>query len=58
VTLRILFWTGLGLLALKFFFRFKFRELSARLDRAVNVTLVLLALAYGAHLLWWLMRGP
>ena len=57
MTLRILFWAGLGLLAFKIFFRRRFRELGARLDRAVNVTIVLIALAYGARMIWWFVRG-
>jgi hypothetical protein len=57
VTGRILLYAGLILLVSKLFFRVKFREIGARIDRAVTVMLVVIVLAYGAHVIWWLANG-
>lgn len=49
---KILLAAALVLLALKFGFRTRLRELARRLDWAVNVLLVLLAVTYSAQLLY------
>ncbi|MGC4090661.1 MAG: hypothetical protein QM756_22865 [Polyangiaceae bacterium] len=51
---RILLYLAIGLFALKFFARARFRELAARLDRVINATLIAIALVYSAQLIYWL----
>ena len=53
---KVLLYTALALLLSKFVFRLRFRELGQRLDRAVNLMLVLIVVAYGAQLGLWLFR--
>lgn len=57
MTSRFLLYLGLALIVSKLIFRFKFRELGARLDRGVTLMLVLIVVAYGAQVVWWLVQG-
>lgn len=49
---KILLAAALVLLAVKFGFRARLRELARRLDWAVNVLLVLIAVVYSAQMLY------
>lgn len=49
---KILLAAALALLALKFGFRTRLRELFRKLDWAVNVLLVLIAITYSAQMLY------
>jgi hypothetical protein len=43
---------GVGLTLVKLFFKPQWHALKARLDRAVNILLVALAISYAVQLLW------
>ena len=56
--LRVLLLSALLLVGVRTFFPHKWREFGRRFDRAINVTLVVLVVAYAAQLLWlWLSPG-
>jgi hypothetical protein len=46
------------LLASKLGLRTKLRQLKPQLDRAVNYTIIGLAVIYVGQLIWWLIQGP
>jgi type IV secretory pathway VirB6-like protein len=46
----------LGLLVSKLGFRQKLKQLLPRLDRAVNLTIIGLAIIYVGQFLWWLIQ--
>jgi hypothetical protein len=47
----------LALAASKFGLVLRLRQLKPRLDRAVNITIVVVVVAYAGQLLWLLTRG-
>ena len=53
--LRVLFWAGLGLLALRLFAPGRLRALGKQIDRGVNLTLIGLGLVYAVELALWLL---
>jgi len=55
VLLRVLFWAGLGLLALRLFAPGRLRALGKQIDRGVNLTLIGLGLVYAVELALWLL---
>jgi hypothetical protein len=54
---KILLVTLLGVLLSKLGLRAKLKQLGPRIDRAVNLTIIGLAVIYVGHLAWWLLRG-
>jgi hypothetical protein len=54
---KLLLLVLLGMLASKFGLGRKLRELKPRIDRAVNITIVVVVLAYAGQLLWLYARG-
>lgn len=54
---KILLAILLVLAASKFGLRTKLRQLKPRLDRAVNITIAVVVVAYAAQLIWLLSRG-
>lgn len=54
---KILLVILLALAASKFGLRTKLRQLKPRLDRAVNITIVVVVVAYTAQLVWLLSHG-
>jgi hypothetical protein len=46
------------MLAGKLGLRTKLRDLKPKIDRAVNITIVVLLVAYAAQLFWALLRKP
>jgi hypothetical protein len=64
---KLLLWLGLALFAVKLLTRggqsslgrfARLRELGRRLDRAVNVILVLLVVSYSVYAILWLLEQP
>jgi hypothetical protein len=64
---KLLLWLGLALFAIKLLTRggqsaqgrfARLRELGRRLDRAVNVILVLLVASYSVYAILWLLEQP
>jgi hypothetical protein len=55
---KILLVCLLVMLASKLGFRTKLRQLMPKIDRAVNVTIVVVVVAYTLQLLWLLLRKP
>jgi hypothetical protein len=53
---KILLVVLLGVLASKLGLRAKLKQLGPRLDRAVNFTIIGLAVIYVGQLLWWLLH--
>ena len=53
---KVFLYGAIALLLAKVIFRVRFRELGKRLDRAVNVMLALIVLAYGAQVGLWFLR--
>ena len=53
---RFVLYAALLLLAFKLLVRVRFRELGRRIDRAVNATLIAIALLYSIELLWMLFH--
>jgi hypothetical protein len=51
---KALLYSAVVLVLAKLVFRLKFRELGQRLDRAVTIILVLIVVAYGAHVGYWI----
>lgn len=49
---KILLVGSAALFVMKLFFRARLREWGAHLDRAVNLTLILLVVSYGFYFLW------
>jgi hypothetical protein len=54
---KVLLFSAVALTLLKFVFRMTPRELARRVDRWVNPIIAFLLLAYGAHLVWWFVKG-
>jgi hypothetical protein len=54
---KALLYSAVVLVLAKLVFRLKFRELGQRLDRAVTLILVLIVVAYGAHVGYWIFGG-
>lgn len=54
---KTILFVAIALLVAKVLFRVRFRGLGRRLDRAVNVTLVLLVVVYCGHVAWWAVVG-
>ncbi len=46
------------LFVMKLFFRTRLREWGRKLDQAVNLTLILLAVWYAGYFAWQLIGGP
>lgn len=55
---KILLACLLVMLASKLGFRTKLRQMKPKIDRAVNVTIVVVVVAYTLQLLWLLLRKP
>ena len=53
---KILLVILLGLLVSKLGFRQKLKQLLPRLDRAVNLIIMVLAVIYVGQLMWWLIQ--
>jgi hypothetical protein len=54
---KILLVALLGVLVVKMGFLSRLRNLKPRLDRAVNITIAVIAVAYVGQFLWWLIQG-
>jgi hypothetical protein len=54
---KILLGVLLVLLASKYGLFTRFKRLRPRVDRAVNLTIVLLIVLYVGHFVWWLTHG-
>jgi hypothetical protein len=54
---RALLLSALLIVGVRFLFPGKWRELGRRFDRAINIILIALAVAYAAQIVWWLSVG-
>jgi hypothetical protein len=52
---KTLFLIGVVLFAVKALSGGRLRELGRRLDRAINLILILLVITYAGYALWWLL---
>lgn len=54
---RILLFVVLLLIAVRWFLPKRWRELTRRFDRAINVILIALVVGYAVQIVWWVSAG-